>query len=353
MITSTPLPAGPAHPFPCEVSDDDARLRGYRIYSFTRNADSAFHFSVALARGWRAVDIAGSRSTGDRAMITLAFLRTPSTPRAEIEVSVARLPREIAAGDCLHLHLAGGGEEVLHRRDLDSEGGYVSDVLSRRLVGGEAVVSRWLAIKDGKHLFVVHARTLEEHYARFAEAFLMALASFRLTEPGSWPLAESLKTFTRRVPGDFLLFYPESWDLIEQDDSGPQALTLTLLNRVGGETAGMITFATVARTARLDAQSLADRYVDGLRRGGVRLEPLYVSPSPPIGSFAETWHAFGRAVRDERAVEVQFVIGKRPDAWFLAGLLGPTRNTAPGVWAVNTRAFDLVLTYLKTPDLDP
>ena len=338
-------------PFPCNVSQDDRRLLAYRLFSFARSINPAFHFRIALGTDWRAVDVPANQPTRERPLTTLAFFRTVSAPRGEIEVGVALLPREIAPGDCLDLQLAGGGEEVLHRRDFDGEGGRVSDLLSRRIVGGQVVISRRLALKDGKHLFLVHALSLEEHYPRFAEAFLMALSSFRLTKPGSWPLAESLKTFTRRDPGDFLLLYPESWELIEQDATDRQALTLTLVNRVGGEPAGLITFATVARAVELDPQSLAHRYVEGLRRGGVQLERLYLSPSPPIGGFEETWQAFGRAVRDQEAAEVQFVVGKRPDAWFLAGLLGPTRNTAPDVWAVNTRAFDIVLTYLQTPDL--
>jgi hypothetical protein len=337
------------HPFPCDLPDD-RRLLSYRIHSFIRSADAAFHFDIALASDWRAVDVPADSPTRERPLATLAFFRTLSGARGEIEVDAALLPREIAPGDCLDMHLAACGEEVLHRRDVDGEGGRVSDVLSQRICSDGTIVSRWLAIKDGQHLFLLQARTAEDDYGRFAEAFLVAFAAFRVKHRGNWPFAESLKTFTRRDPGDFLLLFPESWELTERSDDQRQTLTLTLFNRVGRETAGLMTFATVARALELAPQTLANRYVEELMRCGVPLGRLSLVPSAPLAGFEEMWQAAARAEGDAGSAEVRLVVGKRPDAWFLIGLLGPTRSSAPGVWAVNNRAFDIVVRYLKTPD---
>jgi hypothetical protein len=81
------------------------------------------------------------------------------------------------------------------------------------------------------------------------------------------------------------------------------------------------------------------------------LEPMPLSPAPTIAAFEETWYASREFPQCAGVPEVRIVLGRRPDAWFLVSLIGPSRKTASAAWAVNKRAFSVVLEYLKTPEL--
>jgi hypothetical protein len=59
------------------------------------------------------------------------------------------------------------------------------------------------------------AQVSEEDYPQVAEAFFLAVGTFSLLNPGDWPLAEALRTYSRPEPGDFLLYYPASWELVD------------------------------------------------------------------------------------------------------------------------------------------
>jgi hypothetical protein len=337
------------HPFPVEMPfQHEEMTRDFWRCPCTRGPDPAFHFRITLPSTWRPVDVPADPPTQAKPVADIAFFRTLNDPRAEIAVSAVLLSREIAPSDWLDDLLTASGHEILDGRDTDTAGGLLPDVLTRRVAAGEPVISRWLAIKNGKHVFVLEARTGEAHYAEFANAFFMAVASFELIHPGGWPLAESLKTFTRRDPDDFLMLFPESWDITEDASSHANALVVQLRNRVNTTTIGTITFAVVACAVEKDAQSLANNYVDELQHGGVPLHALTLAPAPVMEGFEAAWTASGRAEGTGGAAEVQIVVGKRPHAWFLIGLLGPARETAAHAWAVNTRAFQILLDNLKT-----
>jgi hypothetical protein len=218
------------------------------------------------------VDLPVEPPTREQPLKSLALYRTADGPRLEIEVVASLLSREVAPADWLDIYLEQVDEQVLNRREVPSPGGAVADVLTRRAGQDEAVISRWLAIKDGARVFLLQARTMEENYPQFTGACLMAVGGLQLLHPGDWPLAERLRTFTRREPGDFLLIYPESWQLVEDPSSNPNALVLQLNNDMDG-IAGKITFATVARSAESHPQTLADNYHGELARGASPCRP--------------------------------------------------------------------------------
>jgi hypothetical protein len=338
------------HSFPRTVPFSDSELqRSFWRCLHTRCQDRRFHFDVLLPIDWRPVDVPSDPPTAERPLTTLALFRTLAEPRAEIEVVAALLSREIAPGDWLDCQLENRREEILHRHDTDTEGGVVSDVLSRLATPEGPLISRWLAIKDGKHLFVLQARVVDAHYNTFADVFFLAVAGFELLHQGRWPLAESLKTFSRRYPGDFLMMYPESWISAEDPHNTLAALTLNLHHRVDDSTFGQITVGVVSRAAEAEPQRLADKYVEQLKAHGVPIDVVRLSPAFATTGFEAAWEGVEGAAGPRGSAEIRVVVRSRPDAWFLFALLGPSRDTAAEIWAVNKRAFDIVLTYCRTP----
>ena len=340
------------YPFPRAIPFSEAELqRNFWNCVYTRCADPSFHFDILLPVDWRPVDVPPLPPTRDCPFTSLALFRTLAEPRAEIEIAAALLDREVAPGDWLDCYLESRGETLLYRYDTDTEGGVVSDLLGRSSTPEGPIISRWYAIKDGKHLLVLQGRVMEANYDFFADVFFAAIAGFELVHQGRWPLAEALKTFSRRYPGDFLMLYPESWVGGEDPHGTLSALTVNLRNQVDTTTIGQITVGVVARSAEADPQRLADTFVEQLRGHGVPIDAMRLSPTLAAAGFEAAWQTVERAVGPRGSAEIRLVIRQRPDAWFLFALLGPSRDTAAEIWAVNKRAFDIVLTYLRTPPL--
>lgn len=342
------------HPFPTELPFAPAELkRDFWLCDHTRNQDPALHFRILLPKSWKPVDVPSGSPSVEEPLAQVAYFRTEDEPRAEIDVDVMHLEREVEPSDWLDLYLEARGEQVVSRRDTDSPGGRVPDVLSRMEVEGEgAVLSRWLVLKDWQRLWVVQCRAYEADYPGFAPVFLAAFSGFKVLNPTDWPLAERLRSFSRPEPADFVFLFPQSWELAVDESSNANVLSLQLNNQIGGLAAGKIVFSTVATAVENSAQHLLNTYLDQLRANDIAMAGLELKPRMAVDGFVETWEASGTARRGEGRVETRVVIGRRPEAWFLIALLGPTRESAAEVWAINKRAFYLTLEYLKTPDLD-
>jgi hypothetical protein len=76
-------------------------------------------------------------------------------------------------------------------------------------------------------------------------------------------------------------------------------------------------------------------------------------PTKPAEAFEAAWVATQEVKANDRSLELRAYLGRRPDAWFLFHLLGPTRKAAADVWAVNKRALEIMVEFLKTPDNPP
>lgn len=118
--------------------------------------------------------------------------------------------------------------------------------------------------------------------------------------------------------------------------------------RVEDVAVGTIAFATIARDAESDPNRLLERFVADIRRSGAALEAPPLLPGEPHPAVDKTWQAAAHAALGPVDTELRVWIGERPEAWFFAGLYGPTRAADEESWAVNTRAFEIALRYLKT-----
>lgn len=311
-----------------------------------RCSDEAYHFAVWLPREWQLVDDIPVQPPSREAPSLLASFRPTAGPEATLTITAVPLAREMAPADWLDLFLEAAGEVVVARRTIDMPGGAVADVLTRCASEREAVISRWLVLKDYNRLFLLHAHCKEEQYRSHALGFFMMLTSFRLLHPVGWPYAEDLRSFSRRLPGDFCLFYPASWTIQRDPATGEQALEVHILNQGGEAVQGDMSVIVLPRAAESHPQRLVDLFVDHVRQKGERLSPVLLAPAEPVGGFLETWQ--GQACAAETGMELRVTVGRRPEAWFLVALLGPARAAQGAVWAVNKRAYDLLLDLFHT-----
>jgi hypothetical protein len=336
------------HPFPIEppFRADDAD-RAFRLFLNARCPDRNFQFALLLPTSWQPVTAPCELPTAANPMGRLGLFRCQDQVTAEIEVSALLLQREVAPADVLDHWLAMLGDEILNRREADTPAGAAVDILCRTRTAGDPVVSRWLAAKTGKRLFLVQARAYETAYPRFADTFFMALTGFAPLHPSPWPLAESLRTFSRTRPCDFVMFYPDSWQLFQEPVCGDERLELVLAAKTGEIISGKISLIVLSRASVPGAQQLADNCIDKLARAGLPIRRLTLEPRPAGRGFQTMWQATGEANLTGGPVEVRLAVAEARDAWFLVGLLGAARHSDMAMWAINKRAFEIVVNGLR------
>ncbi|MFQ5569493.1 MAG: hypothetical protein ACE5G0_07445 [Rhodothermales bacterium] len=338
-------------PFPTEHPYDERQL-GQLFWqcSHTRCPDPDFHFSLLLGQNWRPVDVPSEApEPGEPSVI--AYFRSLDRPglRGEVEVTALLLPREVAPADWLDAYLEHHGHTVVNRREEATPGGAVADVLTRSWGERGWLISRWTAIKDFNRLFVIQARSYEPYYYKHTQAFFVALSSFEVLHTSGWPYAERLLSFSRRYPGDFCFFYPESWQLQVDPDSHMHALGVDVVNQHGDAPLGKMRLNTVAREHLHNVQELADQYVETLKATDLEVPPIRLFPREEVGGFEEMWEGKATVSTGSDGLDIRLTAGKRPDAWFLVALLCPTRETDVESWAVNKRAYEIMLDRFLTP----
>lgn len=316
----------------------------------TRCPDPDFHFSIVLGQNWRAVDVPADPPKPG-APSPLAFFRSLDVAglRGELEVTAFLLPREVAPADWLDAYLMHHGYTVIEREEESTPGGAVAAIRTRTWGERGWIVSQWKTVKDYNRLFLLQARCYESYYYKHADEFAVSLSRFEVMHSGDWPYAERLLSFSRRYPGDFCLFYPESWRLEEDPNNNINGLGVQLINQHGEAELGRICVFTVARPHLDSAQTLVDQFLETLRTNGLNAPPLSLAPSKDIGGFEETWQGKATIRAEGPALEVRVTAGKRPDAWFLIALLGPTRETDIEGWSVNKQAYEILLDRFLTP----
>lgn len=330
----------PALPFPTRVPTGPAR-GAYRRFRFDLAPDARHHFSIALPRDWyvnTAEPVAPSPEDPVRIAATLA---SASQRSSRAEVVVFHVAREIAPADWLDIFLQKRGEEVVNRREAESPGGTCADVLSRLVAGRATYVSRWLVLKTGPTLFLVHCSTPQSEYRRFACHFGTAAVTFRLLHPAGGLFAEPMQTLALPIPRGLRVLVPQSWSLLWGAGSNTRAVSFSAYSSVGDRVAGPLTLAGVTRSAEPRAEGLVESYLGELRRNRVAVDTPVLTAGSAYPPFDAVWQGRAEGHREGEPVEVRAFVGRTERGWFLAGLLGPSRSTSSWVWAVNRRAFDI------------
>ncbi|MCL4807017.1 MAG: hypothetical protein KJ062_04375 [Thermoanaerobaculia bacterium] len=339
------------YPFPVKSLDEPRSGQpGFRWHDETGPAGRRYHFGLPLPEKWDRLGEAGKAPSREEPLTFLARYRPTEGPEAEIVVTGRLLERDVAPADLLLPDLERSGEEILHRREIDSPDGRSIDVLTRRRTERGRLVLRRSTEKRGSRMLVLHAAATEETYDQWADRLSVVAAGLRFLEPGTWHCAEALGTLARKSPSDFLLFYPDSWQ-VDGPDAGPDVFSASLVSRLQDRVAGRIDLAVVSRAARPDLRPVVDGFLAGLTAAGFEGPPIPFAPIRPPAAFNVAWEGVGERTSGNARVELRLRIGQRPDAWFCFALAGPTRQSAPDVWAVNRRALELAFDLVATPDV--
>lgn len=305
-------------------------------------------FSLALPLNWRSDrDQPDAIPDTDNPVVPLARF-SPGTEDAlgadaevEIVVWAAALTREIHGADWLHQWITSQGFKTIDARELPTKFGIMGDALAVREVDGQTMLHRLYVIKDGDLIFLIDGRakaTPGLDAKAFQEIVLMAMIRFRLLAASGQVYAEPFEALAMSGSGGAIaLIAPQSWTRSDSDDAPVGGAAMVLSNTVGAAVVGSIVVAF--GNDRDDVKVIEDATLEKFRNQGyaVTAPGRVLVERSAEGARYDVVRYEGS---DFAVLSARMVIGEKPVSVIL---LTPSDLDAFEAWAVNRRAFDIVV----------
>ena len=305
-------------------------------------------FSIALPQNWQIDrDQPNAIPDTDNPVVPLARF-SPGTDAAlgaddgvEIVVWAAVLAREIHGADWLHQWITSQGFKTIDARELPTKFGIMGDALATREKDGATTLHRLYVVKDGDLIFLIDGRvkaTPGLDKQAFQEIVLMAMMRFRLLAASGQLYAEPFEALSLSGPsGGISLIAPQSWTRTDSDDAPVKGAAMVLSNSVGAAVVGSMVVALGAD--RDDVTVIEEATLEKLRNQGYEVAApgtVLIERSDENVSYQVLRYEGGDVV----ALSARMTLGEKPVSIIL---VTPSDKEAFEVWAVNRRAFDIVL----------
>lgn len=183
-------------PFPITSPSDQELQDQYQMLDFDLSPLPAYRFRIQIPNGWKTLDVKITEEPEKDQPADVAVFRQPgpwmtdeTVPiNGEISVNVVNVAgNKQSPADWLQgiLRKNAKGYTIVHRRLTPSSSGEIPDMLISYLSGGETIISRMMAFRSGDRMFIITGSDTKENYANTAEAFNVAISTFRLVNPES------------------------------------------------------------------------------------------------------------------------------------------------------------------------
>lgn len=184
------------YPFPTTLPSEKVLDTQYQRLHHDLSPIPAYRFRMMVPVEWKTLatkiekdpaadgtpsDIAVFREPGD-------WMTDPQTPiKGEISVSVVNVTgnkQSPAEWLSTTLQKNAKGFTELNRHSSPSAAGEVSDVLIEYKTGSDTLITRMMAFRSGDKMFVITGSDTASEYESNAQAFNVAIATFRLDSAG-------------------------------------------------------------------------------------------------------------------------------------------------------------------------
>lgn len=317
--------------------------RGYDFFRYNNEVDGLRDFSIRLPNAWTAYPVRDARTSSEQPMTVLL---TAHGANRDIEIVVwgAQLLREVNPADWLDGWLHSQNFRVRDMRMHKTSYGLLADVFAEHEVNGKTSVHRLATVKDGNRLFVLDGRSASSDGADVAvmqEIFHGALTAFQLANPTKERFAEPFAFW--RLDGTFPLQFAASpsWTVTVSGNAAEGGTTVQYENRHEGVALGTIVIATSSQprdSAALESVTLENLAANGITAiaDGSAFAPV---KNTPMNSL------FGRldAKRGTLLLEMYVLRAENEHASVSAIMVSPTSDTNLEAWAINRRAFEILV----------
>ena len=182
-------------PFPTELPSAEVLDSDYQSLIHNLSPLPGYHFRIMIPNGWRTLDTTLEKEPAKDGLADVAVFRQPgewekdhTAPiKGEVSVSVVNVTDDKRSpADWLNdiLKKNAKGFIVINKEESPSSSGPVSDVLISYLTGTQTLVSRLMAFRAGDRMFIITGSDTADEYPENAEAFNVAISTFRLESAG-------------------------------------------------------------------------------------------------------------------------------------------------------------------------
>jgi hypothetical protein len=259
------------------------------------------------------------------------------------------LVREISAGDWLKDFLSRSNASIIA---LEVRSPYLAEALALRQEGAVAIKTRISARLAGNRLFLVQGVAPEPLFPAYAEAFGLAISSFKPALLSDNPHVELWQT--HHLDQAVTFNAPYSW--LERRPKAPAGLDLVDLYNLNAsaQPVAILKVMSVRRTLTqgkkgldLPALLIAEFTKAGLQVTEVAAQETVSVPKPLSNGSLRVCKAIVPKSKDHRLQNLLVVAVDGPSHHVLAGLQTCAPNEGFYEYAMNRRAFDIVLDTLK------
>lgn len=281
--------------------------------------------------------------------VDCAYFKSPDG-QLEIIVQSSLMESEISLQHYLEYLAQLSGETVLHERLVDENPDQPDLLLSRRFADGQTWITRRMGYKvyggDCAVVIVVHAAVNLERYAEHAEMLYCIASSLRPLEQPSYVLAEKLRLFSKKHPGDFATYIPESWQELHHHNNSMKKYNAVFTKKFRNKISGVLNISTLSVDEAYAPQVALKRFHEGYNRQGMQMHTIPLVKCSEIKCFASVLKGemeFSASTSEPQLKNlITFYITEFKGAWFYIEMFGPARSADFEAWAINWRVLNLV-----------
>ncbi len=345
MSTTEQLPLGQALP-PKELKKDFLKVEDKPF------GQPAFAYSMVLPNSWIQLKLSApnARLLVEHPKLLATFLGPKDdNGNPMLQVWCQGLIREISAADWLKEYLANSKAAILA---LESRSPYLADALALRKEGPASLKVRISAHLAGNRLFLIEGIIPDDLYPKYADAFGVAVSSFKPTVLSDNPHVELWQT--HHLDNAVVFNAPYSW--LERRPKGPPGLDLVDLFNLNAkaEPVAVLKVMSVRRALTkgkkgidLPALLTSEFTKAGLRIIELASEEKFPAPKPFGNGSLRICKADLPAAKEQRLMNLLVASVDTPTHHVLVGLQTCAPSQGFYEYAVNRRAFDIVLGTLK------
>jgi len=304
-------------------------------------------YKILIPKGWENEALqAESKDLNPNTLKPLGIFKGPAEGGANpfIQIQAVQLLREITAANWLRHYAVATERKIIAMKPVSNN---FSDSIMEFQIQAYPFTARATASIDGNRLFFLLNLALSSTYPKYKEIFGVPVASFNLQKLSGKPSIE--KPLSYNLKNIVRFAYPGSWQcrpLTEKRPKGKEAVDLFSYDPEGN-LCGRIRVKTVekaiSKNTETQIQDTMAEYRDGNIIAGKLLESIEVEIGAERFDSAVVKAYRAQIEGNEIEQELWIAVIEEPKYSIIVSLLTLFREQAFYIWAINHRAYYMIL----------
>jgi hypothetical protein len=341
---------------PLPITCQAHTLNDYKLVPWRYDAAlrKELKFSVLIPQAFNLFKSFPTPPSVKQPFVDCAYFKSPDG-QLEVIVQSSFMESELSLQHYLEYLAHLSGETIEHLRLMDDNPDQPDVLVSRKFSDGQTWMTRRMGYKvyggDCAVVIVVHAAVNLEHYARYAEVLYCIASSLQPLEKPSYALAEKLRLFSKKHPGDFATYIPESWQELHHHNNSMKKYNAVFTKKLRNKISGVLNISTLSVDEAYAPQVALKRFHEGYVEQGMQMHTIPLVKSAEMKCFNAVLKGEMEFPAAENQPQIKnlitFYIAENKGSWFYIEMFGPARDSDFEAWAINWRALNLVIEHFK------